>query len=194
MPPAPPRCIPQPIGSHDEVPDEAEVAQIPGGRNAYLSVDENGLRRLPSDGRSRHRTIPSALGQFDSSQGPGSANQSGQAGRDMVQTAMGTLKGIPIKYLADWTIASPPASFQQVPTGPSGMERNVVATVRDWSDRSPTWHDLSGPIAMTRRSMVWSALRLAELSTDEFPILDPQRNIARTFKVPCATPIRLDAR
>jgi hypothetical protein len=171
-----------------KLPDEAEVAQIPGGRNAYLMWMKNmacvGCHQM---GDHATRTIPSALGKFDSSQAAWMRRiQSGQAGRDMVSTAMGTLKGVPIKYLADWTdrIAAGelPAS---TPQRPSGMERNIVATVRDWAGPKSYLHDLSGTDRNDPTVNGYGPLYGSpELSTDEFPILDPQRNVARTFKVP----------
>jgi len=133
------------------------------------------------------RAIPSALGQFDSSQAAWMRRiQSGQAGPDMVSTAMGTLKGIPIKYLTDWTDRIAAGELPaNTPQRPSGMERNVVATVRDWAGPKSYLHDLSGTDRNDPTVNGYGPLYGSpELSTDEFPILDPQRNVARTFKVP----------
>jgi hypothetical protein len=171
-----------------KLPAEAEVAQIPGGRNAYLMWMKNmacvGCHQM---GDHATRTIPSALGQFDSSQAAWMRRiQSGQAGRDMVSTAMGTLKGVPIKYLADWTDRIAAGELPaNTPQRPSGMERNVVATVRDWAGPKSYLHDLSGTDRNDPTVNGYGPLYGSpELSTDEFPILDPQRNVARTFKVP----------
>jgi hypothetical protein len=171
-----------------KLPDEAEVAQIPGGRNAYLMWMKNmGCVGCHQMGDHATRTIPSALGQFDSSHAAWMRRiQSGQAGRDMVQTAMGTLKGIPIKYLADWSDRIAAGELPaNTPERPSGMERNIVATVRDWSGPKSYLHDLSGTDRNDPTVNGYGPLYGSpELSTDEFPILDPQRNVARTFKVP----------
>jgi hypothetical protein len=171
-----------------KLPAEAEVAQIPGGRNAYLMWMKNmacvGCHQM---GDHATRTIPSALGQFDSSQAAWMRRiQSGQAGRDMVSTAMGTLKGVPIKYLADWTDRIAAGELPaNTPQRPSGMERNVVATVRDWAGPKSYLHDLSGTDRNDPTVNGYGPLYGSpELSTDEFPILDPQRNVARTFKAP----------
>ena len=171
-----------------KLPAEAEAAQIPGGRNAYLMWMKNmacvGCHQM---GDHATRAIPSALGQFDSSQAAWMRRiQSGQAGRDMVSTAMGTLKGIPIKYLADWTDRIAAGELPvNTPQRPSGMERNVVATVRDWAGPKSYLHDLSGTDRNDPTVNGYGPLYGSpELSTDEFPILDPQRNVARTFKVP----------
>jgi hypothetical protein len=88
--------------------------------------------------------------------------------------------------MADWTdrIARGelPAS---VPPRPAGAERNVVATVRDWSDAKSYMHDLSGTDRRNPTVNAYGPLYGApELSTDEFPILDPLRNVATTFHAP----------
>jgi hypothetical protein len=169
-----------------KIPEESEVAKLPGGRNGYLMWMKNmgciGCHQL---GNLATRTIPSSLGQFKSSQDAWLRRlQSGQAGVQMINLVQGALAGIPIHYLADWTdrIAAGelPAS---APQRPSGIERNVVATVRDWSDGKAYLHDLSGT---DRRDPTVNANGLLygapELSTDNFPVLDPQHNSATTFK------------
>ena len=170
------------------VPPDSEVAQIPGGRNAYLMWMKNmgcvGCHQL---GDLSTRAIPASLGKFGSSQEAWTRRiQSGQAGGDMVGTAMGVLKGIPIKYLADWTdrIAAGelPASAPQRPTG---IERNIVATVRDWSDPKAYLHDLSGTDRNNPTVNAYGPLYgTPELSSDNFPIFDPARNVATSFKAP----------
>jgi hypothetical protein len=170
------------------VPEEAEVAQLPGGRNAYLMWMKNqacvGCHQM---GDLATRTIPASLGKFNSSQAAWMRRiQSGQAGGDMVGTAMGILKGIPIKYLSAWTdrIAAGelPAS---APRRPTGIERNVVATVWDWSDAKAYLHDLSGTDRNNPTVNAYGRLYGSpELSTDNLPILDPIGNVATTFKAP----------
>ena len=127
------------------------------------------------------------MGTFKSSQEAWQRRlQSGQAGPQMLNIVQGALAGIPIQYLADWTdrIAAgelPAAS----PARPSGIERNVVATVRDWSDGKAYVHDLSGT---DRRNPTVNGngplYGAPELSTDDFPVLDPKHNHATTFKAP----------
>ena len=63
----------------------------------------------------------------------------------MISIAQGALAGIPIRYLADWTDRIAAGELPAAaPARPSGIERNVVATVRDWSDAKAYLHDLSG--------------------------------------------------
>jgi hypothetical protein len=130
-----------------KIPEEAQVAALPGGRNGYLMWMKNmgcvGCHQL---GDLATRTIPKSLGTFKSSQEAWLRRlQSGQAGRQMINIVQGALAGIPIQYLADWTDR---IAAGEVPAGPprdpSGIERNVVATVRDWSDGKAYLHDLSG--------------------------------------------------
>jgi hypothetical protein len=169
-----------------KIPEEAQVAALPGGRNGYLMWMKNmgciGCHQL---GNLATRTIPKTLGTFKSSQEAWLKRlQSGQAGTQMINIAQGALAGIPIGYLADWTdrvaAGELPAA---VPTRPTGIERNIVATVRDWSDAKAYLHDLSGT---DRRNPTLNGNGLLygapELSTDEFPVLDPVGNRASTFE------------
>jgi hypothetical protein len=171
-----------------KVPDAAEVARLPGGRNAYLMWIKNmgciGCHQL---GNLATRTLPVSLGKFESSQAAWARRiQSGQAGGQMVNLAQGLLGGIPLKYLADWTdrIAAGELPVAK-PARPAGLERNVVVTVRDWGDPQSYVHDLSGtdrrhPTINGNGPLFGSP----ELSTDNFPILDPVHNVATTFEAP----------
>ena len=87
------------------LPDEDEIADIPGGMNEYLTWTKNmgciGCHQL---GQLSTRSIPEELGEFGSSQEAWVRRvQSGQAGGQMFRQATGTLLGLPFKYLADWT-------------------------------------------------------------------------------------------
>jgi hypothetical protein len=171
-----------------KLPQENEVGQIQGGRNAYLASMKNlscvGCHQL---GDKATRTLSPKLGNFKSSHEAWIRRiQSGQAGSGMVSTAMGSLQGVPIKYLADWTdrIAAGEVPANK-PQRPSGAERNVVVTVRDWSDEKAYLHDLSGTDRNNPTVNGFGPLYGApELSTDAFPILDPVRNLATSFHAP----------
>src|SRR5690606_38904629 len=126
-----------------QLPTEEEVADIPGGLNNYLQTMKNmscvGCHQL---GPLATRTIPASLGQFDSSHDAWIRRlQSGQAGNSMTNAAASQLRGLPYKYLADWTdrIAAGELPHAQ-PERPQGLERNVVVTVRDWSDPKAYLH------------------------------------------------------
>jgi hypothetical protein len=171
-----------------KLPDAAEVAHLPGKRNEYLMWMKNmacvGCHQM---GNLATRTVPAGLGQFQSSRDAWIRRiQSGQAGGQMTRTAMGQLAGVPVKYLADWTdrIAKGELPAAQ-PQRPSGVERNIVATVRDWSDAKAYMHDLSGTDRRKPTVNAYGPLYGApELSTDHFPILDPKKNVATTFHAP----------
>ena len=173
------------------LPDESEVAEVPGGLNEYLMRMKNmGCVGCHQIGQLSTRTIPAGLGEFDSSEDAWLRRLgSGQAGRGMVGQ-VNRLGGVPLKYLADWTdrIAAgelPPT----VPERPTGIERNVVATVRDWASPSVYMHDL---ISTDRRDPTVNGYGpiygAPELSTDDFPILDPVSNTDTGFKAPVRDP------
>ncbi|HEY2465348.1 MAG TPA: carboxypeptidase-like regulatory domain-containing protein [Steroidobacteraceae bacterium] len=171
-----------------KIPEESQVNAIAGGRNGYLMWMKNmgcvGCHQL---GNLATRTLPKSLGSFKSSREAWLRRlQSGQAGGQMINIVQGTLAGVPVPYLADWTDRIAAGELPSAkPSRPSGIERNVVATVRDWSDGKAYLHDLSGT---DRRNPSVNAhgkfYGAPELSTDNFPILDPERNIATTFKAP----------
>ena len=169
-----------------KIPEEAQVAALAGGRNGYLMWMKNmgcvGCHQL---GNLATRTIPESLSTIKSSQEAWLRRlQSGQAGGQMVNIVQGALAGIPIHYLADWTdrIAAGEVPAAQ-PARPSGVERNIVATVRDWSDGKAYLHDLSGTDRRNPSVNAYGRLYGApELSTDNFPVLDPAHNTATTFK------------
>jgi len=169
-----------------KIPEEAQVAKLPGGRNGYLMWMKNmgcvGCHQL---GNLATRTIPKSLGTFKSSQEAWLRRlQSGQAGVQMINIVQGALAGIPIHYLADWTDRIAAGELPAVPPSrPSGVERNIVATVRDWSDGKAYLHDLSGTDRRNPTVNGHGKLYGApELSTDDFPVLDPEHNAASTFK------------
>ena len=171
-----------------KLPPEPETSKLRNGRNEYLMWVKNmgcvGCHQL---GQLATRTLPPNLGQFSSSHDAWLRRiSSGQAGSNMIQTAMGTLGGLPLKYLADWTDRVAQGELPaQKPTRPQGVERNVVATVRDWLTDRHYLHDLSGTDRRDPTVNGYGPLYGApELSTDEFPILDPRSNTATTFHAP----------
>jgi hypothetical protein len=175
-----------------KLPQESETAHLPGGRNEYLMQMKNmacvGCHQM---GNLATRTLPAELGKFESSHDAWVRRiQSGQAGGQMARTALGQLSGVPIKYLADWTDRIAAGELPATaPQRPSGVERNIVATVRDWSDPKAYMHDLSGTDRRNPTVNGYGKLYGApELSTDQFPILDPVRNTATTFHAPVRDP------
>ncbi len=171
-----------------DLPIEDEVAQLPGGLPFYLTWVKNmGCVGCHQMGNAATRTIPAALGKFETSQQAWARRiSSGQAGSNMLRTAAERLQGLPIKYLAEWTDRIAAGEIpEHRPVRPSGIERNVVATVRDWSSPQYYMHDLSGTDRRNPTVNAYGPLYGApELSTDEMPVLDPVANTASVFNVP----------
>jgi len=171
-----------------KLPTEEEVAELDGGLNLYLTWVKNmgcvGCHQL---GNEATRTIPPALADIESSEEAWIRRiSSGQAGNSMIRLATQNLNGLPIKYMAEWTdrIAAGEIPAHQ-PERPTGVERNVVATVRDWSSPQFYMHDLSGTDRRNPTVNGYGKLYGApELSTDEMPVLDPVANSASIFNVP----------
>ena len=170
------------------LPGESEADALPGGLNQYMGTMKNlgcvGCHQL---GQLATRTLPEAYSHFDSSEQAWIRRvSSGQAGQQMLGTLARQLQGIPVKYLADWTdrVAAGELPSSQ-PERPSGVERNVVATVRDWADPKSYLHDLSSTDqrnpTVNGYGLIYGA---PELSTDNFPILDPVANTATTMRYP----------
>ncbi len=170
------------------LPTEAELEAVPGGLNRYLATMKNlaciGCHQL---GQRSTRTIPPALGEHASSIEAWTRRlQSGQAGAQMIAIAGGQLAGVPLGYLADWTDRIAAGELPRTrPIRPRGLERNVVVTVRDWANEKVYMHDL---VSTDRRDPTVNAYGklygAPELSTDEFPILDPVTNSATAFHAP----------
>ena len=170
-----------------DLPTEEEVADLPGGLNFYLTWVKNmGCVGCHQMGNEATRTMPAAFADIESSEQAWQRRiSSGQAGNNMTGTVR-RLNGLPIKYMAEWSDRIAAGELPaHTPDRPTGLERNVVATVRDWS--SPQWymHDLSGTDRRDPTVNGYGKLYGApELSTDEVPILDPVANTATVYHVP----------
>jgi hypothetical protein len=157
------------------------------------TIKTNGCGSCHQLGNYATRTIPAALGHFDTGiEAWARRIQSGPAGLSMVAIMGGLLTpdGGHLAALADWTDRIKAGELPSAaPARPTGIERNLVVTVRDWSDPKHYLHDL----ALTDRrdptvnghGLIYGA---AELSTDNLPILDPVHNTKTTMKVPVRDP------
>jgi hypothetical protein len=111
--------------------------------------------------------------------------QSGQSGQQM----MGQLSNLgaqSFRRLAEWTDRIAAGDLPHArPPRPSGVERNIVVTLRDWMTDRHYLHDL---ISSDRRNPTVNAYGplygSPEYSSDEMPILDPVRNTATRFRMP----------
>jgi hypothetical protein len=132
------------------------------------------------------RTIPAALGTFDSSEEAWARRiRSGQSGQLMVGQ-LGRLGDQAIAQFADWTDRVARGELPHAtPTRPEGAERHVVVTVRDWMREDKYLHDL---ISSDRRNPTVNGngpiYGSPEYSSDVLPVLDPVANRERTFTAP----------
>ncbi len=131
------------------------------------------------------RTIPKELGEFSSSAEAWERRiQSGQAMTQMVNVIGRLDTQLAFHLFGDWTdrIAAGELPFAQ-PQRPTGIERNVVLTLWDWSRPTAYLHD---EISTDRRKPTVNAkgklYGTTEESTDFIPILDPERNTATEVK------------
>jgi hypothetical protein len=157
------------------------------------AVKTNGCGNCHQIGNYATRYIPEALGHFDSSIAAWARRiQSGPAGRGMVSfmAPLLTPDGGHLAALADWTDRIKAGELPSAtPPRPTGLERNIVVTVRDWSDPKHYLHDLTltdkRKPTVNGYGLIYGA---AELSTDNLPILDPVHNTKMVMKVPVKDP------
>lgn len=169
------------------LPDAEEISFLPGGLNQYLFHIKNrdcvGCHQM---GNAATRTLPPALAEMDNSEAAWTRRiLSGQAGGRMMR-AITRLQGVPIKYYADWTDRIAAGELPSLdPPRPQGIARRIVVTMRDWMDPKTYPHDLSGTDRRNPTVNAYGPLYGApELSTDEFPILDPLTNTDTSFTAP----------
>jgi hypothetical protein len=154
-------------------------------------IKTNGCVGCHQLGNKATRTIPTALGKFASGHEAWTRRiQSGQASTQMVNNTdrMGTQAAL--RMLGDWTdrvaAGELPASKPQRPTG---VERNAVVTVWDWSNPKAYLHDAA---ASDKRNPTVNANGLifgaTENSTDMVPVFDPVKNVAYEVKLPVRDP------
>src|SRR5689334_13789808 len=152
------------------------------------NVDCIGCHQL---GQEATRTIPAALGKFDSGAEAWQRRiLSGQSGEMMTNRIAGQFGGVPYKYFGDWTDRIAKGELPKTkPPRPEGEERNVVVTSWEWSTPDKYLHDL---ISSDRRNPTVNAYGplygSPEYSTDNMPILDPKTNKVSFFKLPVADP------
>lgn len=175
-----------------KVPEASEVAHLRGGVDEYMANIKNlscvGCHQL---GQLATRTIPHELGHFENGREAWVRRiQSGQAGEQMLRAAMNQLAGVPVKYFGEWTDRVAAGELPHAtPERPRGLERNIVATVRDWSNEKAYMHDLSGTDRRDPTVNGYGKLYGApELSTDDFPILDPKTNTATVLRATVQDP------
>lgn len=152
------------------------------------NVDCIGCHQL---GQESTRTIPAALGHFNSSSEAWMRRlQSGQAGEMMTNRIAGQFGGVPYTYFGDWTDRVAKGELPKTtPSRPQGLERNIVVTSWEWSTDKHYLHDL---ISSDQRNPTVNAYGplygSPEYATDNMPILDPKTHTVTFFKMPVADP------
>jgi hypothetical protein len=159
-------------------------------RDQWLDVIKtNGCGNCHQIGNFATRRFPSSFDHLPSSiEAWARRLQSGPGGTTMVRT-MGRLltpDGGHLAALADWTDRIKAGELPATsPNRPTGIERNLVVTVRDWLDPKHYLHDL---VSTDKRHPTVNANGLlygaTELSTDTMPVLDPANNKKSTVNMP----------
>jgi hypothetical protein len=157
------------------------------------TIKTNGCGNCHQLGSYATRTIPAAFAEFENSREAWEHRLSvGPAGHDMVATitSLMTPDGGHLAALADWTDRIKAGELpSRTPQRPVGIERNLVVTVRDWSDPKHYLHDLTTTDkrkpTVNPYGLIYGA---AELSTDDLPVADPTHEKRWTMKVPVRDP------
>jgi hypothetical protein len=172
-------------------PDGNGIPTLMKTQHYWIDTIKNSCQSCHSLGSPGVRRIPAALGRFGNSyEAWVSRVQSGQAMTSMAITAerLGPRKGL--QLFADWTdrIAAGELPFAK-PERPKGVERNVVASIWDWSSPKAYLHDA---VSTDKRNPTVNAYGkiygTTEESTDLVPVLDPVTNTATTIRHPYRDP------
>jgi len=154
----------------------------------WVDTVKNSCQSCHALGSKGVRTVPKEFGHgFDAW---ARRTQSGQAMTNMALTLgrIGPEKGL--QLFADWTdrIAQGELPFAK-PERPTGLERNVVISMWDWSTPKYYLHDA---ISTDKRNPTLNANGLIygapEESTDLVAVLDPVKNVASQLKHPFRDP------
>lgn len=157
-------------------------------QEAWLDVVKtNGCVNCHNLGNKATRTFPAALDEYDNHFDKWQRRlQFGQAGRNMV----GRFKRVEperfVREYANWTERIEKGALPKAkPERPSGIERNVVVTLWDWSKPTAYMHD---EISTDRRKPTVNAYGkiygAPEHATDEIPVLDPVKHEASVLVAP----------
>ena len=137
-------------------------------------------------GNKATREIPESLGAFDSTVAAWDRRvQSGQSGASMSGSLSRFGRRRALEMYADWTDRITAGEVPPVPPRPRGVERNLVITQWDWSDRRGFVHDT---ISTDRRNPTLNAnglvYGLQEFSAPDVNILDPTRHTVTRITAP----------
>ena len=175
------------IPGPDEFGGANELIPATLSQTDYLNgVKSNGCVGCHQLGQAATRTIPEALGTFDSSADAWTRRvQSGQAGVQMLGQ-LTRLGGQAVANYGDWIDRIAAGELPHAtPERPQGVERNIVVTLRDWYNESQYLHDL---ISTDKRNPTVNGygplFGSPEYASDEMPIMDPVNNTWTSFTMP----------
>ena len=175
------------------------IAPTMKSQHAWIDTVKNGCQSCHALGTKGIREVPETFAKTGSSfTAWAGRTQAGQALTYMalVLGSLGPEKALTL--FANWTdrIAAGELPFAK-PERPTGVERNAVYTLWDWSSPKHYMHDAISTDkrhpTVNANGLIWGA---PEESTDLIPTLDPVKNIASSVKQPYldpATPSQLDA-
>jgi hypothetical protein len=172
-------------------PSEFPIGKAASQPEWLDAVKTNGCIGCHALGTAATRTVPYALGHFDSSQQAWARRiTSGQAMMSMVNVIGRTDPDRMLKQFADWTDRVAAGELPAArPLRPQGVERNVVVTLWDWSNARAYLHD---EVSTDKRNPTLNAhgklYGTTEESTDLLPVLDPAKHVASEFEHPVRDP------
>jgi len=172
-------------------PSEFPIGKAASQPEWLDAVKTNGCIGCHALGTAATRTVPYALGHFDSSQQAWARRiTSGQAMMSMVNVIGRTDPDRMLKQFADWTDRVAAGELPAArPLRPQGVERNIVVTMWDWSNARAYLHD---EVSTDKRNPTLNAhgklYGTTEESTDLLPVLDPAKHVASEFEHPVRDP------
>jgi len=172
-------------------PSEFPIGKAASQPEWLDAVKTNGCIGCHALGTAATRTVPYALGHFDSSQQAWARRiTSGQAMMSMVNVIGRTDPDRMLKQFADWTDRVAAGELPAArPLRPQGVERNIVVTLWDWSNARAYLHD---EVSTDKRNPTLNAhgklYGTTEESTDLLPVLDPAKHVASEFEHPVRDP------
>jgi hypothetical protein len=134
-------------------------------------------------GNKATRTIPSALGRFNSSQEAWDRRLQSSFMNNFVNR-LGRQRLVAM--YADWTDRIAAGEYpQQAPPRPQGLERNVVITQWDWADPREYFHDaIASDKRNPRVNANGSIYGVHESSSDHLTVLDPMSHTPTQLTIP----------
>jgi hypothetical protein len=167
------------------------IAPAMRDRHHWIDTLKNGCQSCHALGSQGVRVVPELFRRSgDSFSAWAHRTQAGQAMETMARVLGRFGAEGALKLFADWTdrIAAGELPFAR-PERPSGVERNLVVTMWDWSSPKHYLHDAISTDkrhpTVNANGLIWGS---PEESTDLIATLDPVRNVAGSIRHPVRDP------